>query len=470
MVFSSLIFLFVFLTITLFFYFAVPKKFRMLVLFAMSFVFYAWGEPHFFGAMIVSIVAAYVFGFYIDKYRETNKKKARIFLTVSLSINIAFLLFFKYTNFFIDNISALSLFGEIKQLDWMKLPVGISFYTFQIMSYSIDVYRGDASLQKKFVPFGTYVTLFPQLIAGPIVRYKDIDEQLRHRDENIDKVAEGARRVVCGLAKKILLADAMDEIVRYYSSDLSFDKTVVGAWILVIAYTFQIYFDFSGYSDMAIGLGKMFGFEFMENFNYPYVSTSITEFWRRWHISLSTWFKEYVYIPLGGNRRGKYRQIFNICVVWFLTGFWHGASWNYIIWGAYFGLLLIIEKLFLLKALDRIPGFFRHVYALLFIVIGWLIFYFTDLSAAFDCLKAMFGIGVTSFASSTNVYDLLRYLPTLAICVIASTPYPKRLFEKVQEKVSGFTYVVPVLMAIVLVIAVAYIVSSTFSPFLYHIF
>ncbi|MBQ6183587.1 MAG: MBOAT family protein [Clostridia bacterium] len=470
MVFSSLVFIFAFLAVLLVLYFIVPKKLRMPVLFAVSLVFYGWGEPVFIIVMAVSITAAYGFGFLIAKYRETDTKKARLFLGISLGINLAFLLFFKYTNFFISNLSLIPGLSSLAPISWLKLPIGISFYTFQIMSYSIDVYRGDAALQRRFIPFGTYVTLFPQLIAGPIVRYKDIDEQLVHREENVDKFASGARRFVCGLAKKILLADAMAEIVKNADVSLSVHATTLAAWMLVIAYTFQIYFDFSGYSDMAIGLGRMFGFEFLENFNYPYVSRSITEFWRRWHISLSTWFKEYVYIPLGGNRKGKLRQFRNIAVVWLLTGFWHGASWNFLIWGVYFGVLLIIEKVFLLKLLEKLPGAFSRIYALFFIAIGWLIFYHTDLSAGANCLGAMFGIGVERFASSTDLYDLLRYLPILAICGVASTPVPKRLFEKLHEKYAAFRWAVPALMLAVLCVAVAYIVSSTFSPFLYFIF
>ena len=470
MVFSSLVFIFAFLAVLLVLYFVVPKKLRMLVLFVVSLIFYGWGEPVFIIVMAVSIASAYGFGFLIAAYRETDTKKAKLFLAISLGVNLAFLLFFKYTNFFISNLSLIPGLSSLKPISWLKLPIGISFYTFQIMSYSIDVYRGDAALQRRFIPFGTYVTLFPQLIAGPIVRYKDIDEQLEHREENVDKFASGARRFVCGLAKKILLADAMAEIVKNADVSLSVHATTLAAWMLVIAYTFQIYFDFSGYSDMAIGLGRMFGFEFLENFNYPYVSRSITEFWRRWHISLSTWFKEYVYIPLGGNRKGKLIQFRNIAIVWLLTGFWHGASWNFLIWGVYFGVLLIIEKVFLLKALEKLPAAFSRIYALFFIAIGWLIFYHTDLSAGVNCLGAMFGIGVERFASSTDLYDLLRYLPVLAICGVASTPVPKRLFERMHEKYAAFRWAVPALMLAVLFVAAAYIVSSTFSPFLYFIF
>ena len=470
MVFSSLLFIFAFLSVTLLLYFALPKKFRMLVLFVMSLIFYGWGEPLYIIIMAVSIVSAYLFGFLIAKYRETNVKKAKLFLTLSLCVNLAFLAFFKYANFFINNISLIPIFSGLEPLEWLKLPVGISFYTFQIMSYSIDVFRGDANVQKKLIPFGTYVTLFPQLVAGPIVRYKDVDDQLRQRDENIEKFASGVKRFTAGLGKKILLADTVGAIATQMNDSMAFGFTTLGSWMLVIAYTFQIYFDFSGYSDMAIGLGRMFGFEFMENFDYPYISKSITEFWRRWHISLSTWFKEYVYIPLGGNRRGKLIQFRNIAVVWLLTGFWHGANWNYILWGVYFGVLLIIEKVFLLKKLEKAPAVVSRIYSLFFICIGWLIFYFTDFSVGFDCFKSLFGIGVTSFATKTDLYDLLRFLPLFVICGIASTPLPHKLFKKAEKNVVPFAYAVPVFTGIVLFASLVYLVASTFSPFLYFIF
>ncbi len=475
MVFSSLIFIFAFLLVTLALYFIVPKRARMLVLFVVSFLFYGWGEPKYIVLMVVSICSAYGFGFLIDKYRDADKKKARLWLTVSLAVNLAFLLYFKYAGFIVNNVSLIpgldSMLAPLREYTaTLKLPVGISFYTFQIMSYSIDVYRGDANVQKRFIPFGTYVTLFPQLIAGPIVRYKDIDDQLTSRTENADKFAEGVRRFVAGLAKKILLADAAAAVVSYCDASLRLESTVVTAWMLVIFYTFQIYFDFSGYSDMAIGLGRMFGFEFLENFNYPYLADSITDFWRRWHISLSTWFKEYIYIPLGGNRQGKLKQFRNIAVVWLLTGVWHGAQWNFIIWGCYFGLLLMLEKVVLLKALKKVPAFVRHVYALFFIAIGWLIFYHTDLAAGAVCLKALFGGGTVAFASATNIYDLLRLMPLAAICAVASTPVPKRLFYKLEQSVRAFQYASPFLMGGVMLLCVAYMVDSTFSPFLYYIF
>ncbi len=470
MVFSSLIFLFAYLAVTLVLYYAVPFKARNAVLFVVSLIFYGWGEPKYIVVMLFSILVAYIFGFFVGKYRESAPKKARAYLIVSILLNLSALLFFKYANFFIENLALIPGLSGLKPIEGLKLPVGISFYTFQIMSYTIDVYRGDARVQRRIVPFGAYVTLFPQLIAGPIVRYSDVDEQLTNRKETVDKFASGVQRFCAGLAKKVLLADTVYVLLGYYHDAFAFEQTVLGAWLIVILYTFQIYFDFSGYSDMAIGLGRMLGFEFLENFNYPYISKSITEFWRRWHISLSTWFREYVYIPLGGNRRGKLRQYRNIAVVWLLTGFWHGASWNFLLWGAYFCVLLIVEKLFLYKWLQKAPAVLAHLYTMFFVCISWLIFYFTDLGEGLTCLKAMFGVGVSSFATPTVVYDLLRYLPLLLICVLAATPLPKRLFDALKNRFVTMRYAQVLLIAGAFLVITAYLVDSTFSPFLYYRF
>ena len=470
MVFSSLIFLFAYLAVTLVLYYAVPFKARNAVLFVVSLIFYGWGEPKYIVVMLFSILVAYIFGFFVGKYRESAPKKARAYLIVSILLNLSALLFFKYANFFIENLALIPGLSGLKPIEGLKLPVGISFYTFQIMSYTIDVYRGDARVQRRIVPFGAYVTLFPQLIAGPIVRYSDVDEQLTNRKETVDKFASGVQRFCAGLAKKVLLADTVYVLLGYYHDAFAFEQTVLGAWLIVILYTFQIYFDFSGYSDMAIGLGRMLGFEFLENFNYPYISKSITEFWRRWHISLSTWFREYVYIPLGGNRRGKLRQYRNIAVVWLLTGFWHGASWNFLLWGAYFCVLLIIEKLFLYKWLQKAPAVLAHLYTMFFVCISWLIFYVTDLGEGLTCLKAMFGVGVSSFATPTVVYDLLRYLPLLLICVLAATPLPKRLFDALKNRFVTMRYAQVLLIAGAFLVITAYLVDSTFSPFLYYRF
>lgn len=470
MVFSSLIFLFAYLAVTLVLYYAVPFKARNAVLFVVSLIFYGWGEPKYIVVMLFSILVAYIFGFFVGKYRESAPKKARAYLIVSILLNLSALLFFKYANFFIENLALIPGLSGLKPIEGLKLPVGISFYTFQIMSYTIDVYRGDARVQRRIVPFGAYVTLFPQLIAGPIVRYSDVDEQLTNRKETVDKFASGVQRFCAGLAKKVLLADTVYVLLGHYHDAFAFEQTVLGAWLIVILYTFQIYFDFSGYSDMAIGLGRMLGFEFLENFNYPYISKSITEFWRRWHISLSTWFREYVYIPLGGNRRGKLRQYRNIAVVWLLTGFWHGASWNFLLWGAYFCVLLIVEKLFLYKWLQKAPAVLAHLYTMFFVCISWLIFYFTDLGEGLTCLKAMFGVGVSSFATPTVVYDLLRYLPLLLICVLAATPLPKRLFDALKNRFVTMRYAQVLLIAGAFLVITAYLVDSTFSPFLYYRF
>ena len=470
MVFSSLIFLFAYLPLTLAVYYIVPRKGRNLVLFVVSLLFYGWGEPVYILLMLASITVAYVGGFFIEKYRHSAPKKCKVAMIVSLALNLSFLLFFKYFNFAMETLSLLPfLSGVAKPIEGLTLPIGISFYTFQIISYTIDLYRRETEVQKNYIAFGTYVTLFPQLIAGPIVRYRDVDDQLISRRENVADVAAGVRRFCAGLAKKVLLGDAAAAAFAYFSETAGFENTVLGAWMTVICYTLHIYFDFSGYSDMAIGLGKMFGFHFVENFNYPYISKSITEFWRRWHITLSTWFREYVYIPLGGNRKGRARQYLNLAAVWLLTGLWHGASWNFVLWGVYFLVILVIEKAFLLKVLQKIPRVFSHLYAILLIGIGWIIFAFPNLSEGWVIFSGMFGAGTVGFATPVVLYEALRYLPLLLVCIVGATPLPKKLFDKVKDK-PVVTYATPVLCALVLVLCTAYLVDSTFSPFLYYIF
>lgn len=461
MVFSSLIFVFAYLVITLFVYYISPLKCRNIFLFIVSLAFYGWGEPTYIILMVISIVSAYAFGFGIEHFREKNKRNAKIMLIASLSVNLSFLLFFKYYNFFAENIG----FAVIEDL---TLPVGISFYTFQIMSYSIDLYRGTVPLAKKFVPFGTYVTLFPQLIAGPIVMYKDVCDQLESRKETISKFASGVNRFVIGLSKKIILGDSAAAIAEKLETAASFEPTAIGTWMMMLFYTFHIYFDFSGYSDMAIGLGRMIGFEFMENFNYPYIAKSITDFWRRWHITLSTWFREYIYIPLGGNRVGKLRGFFNLAVVWFLTGFWHGADWNYILWGVYFWVFLVIEKAFLRKLLEKVPVI-AHIYSLIIIGFGWMIFFHSDLSVIVESAKSLVGIGV-SFANSDSVYTLLRALPFIIVCAIGCTPLPKIASEKLFSRFKWLSTISPIIVMLLFFISVAYMVDNTFSPFLYYIF
>ena len=463
MVFSSLIFIFAYLVITLAVYYVSPLKWRNLVLFIVSLAFYGWGEPKYIALMLISITVAYVFGFGIEKYREKNKRLAKLFLVLSLICNLSFLLFFKYYNFFATNIG----FSVIENL---TLPVGISFYTFQIMSYSIDLYRAEVPLAKKFVPFGTYVTLFPQLIAGPIVRYKDVCDQLELRKETVSKFASGVTRFITGLGKKLILGDSAAAIAEMIERSNEFEPTVVGSWILMICYSFHIYFDFSGYSDMAIGLGRMFGFEFVENFNYPYVAKSITDFWRRWHITLSTWFREYIYIPLGGNRVGKLRGFINLATVWFLTGFWHGADWNYILWGVYFWVFLVIEKAFLGKLLSKAPIIAR-IYSLLIIGFGWIIFFYSDLSVIVATAKQLVGINTSLIGNDIGtIYTALRLLPFLIICGFACTPLPKKILSRCTERFPKMQLVSVIATALLFVICIAYMVDNSFSPFLYYIF
>ena len=499
MVFSSLLFLFAFLTVTLALYYVLPhNKWRNAVLFVVSLIFYGWGEPVYILVMLLSITEAYGFGFLIAKYRETNVRRARAWMTVSLLSNLAALLFFKYANFFLENLRLIPPLSEkIALIEGLTLPIGISFYTFQIMSYTIDLYRGQTEVQKNFVAFGTYVTLFPQLIAGPIVRYRDVDDQLTERRETVDLFASGVRRFLTGLGKKILIGDTASRIYEYAKASADFNATALGAWMVVIFYTLHIYYDFSGYSDMAIGLGRMFGFRFLENFDYPYISRSITEFWRRWHMSLGTWFKEYVYIPLGGNRAGRLKQYRNIAIVWFLTGFWHGANWNYILWGVYFGVILVIEKTFLLKRLEKLPKIVGHLYALLLIGFGWILFSYTDMAAGARCFLALFGVGVNALSSPVIGYEFLHAVPFLLIAVLGATPLPKRIWDRLAEhdwvscgailpdgrempvteaglalsrRGKVFAVLTTVGCVFLFVFCVAYMVDSTFSPFLYFIF
>ena len=470
MVFSSLEFLFLFLTSTLLIYFLVPLKLRNIVLLLFSLVFYGWGEPRYVFLMIFTIIVDYIFGLLVERgLRKDDRKFAKRSMIAAIVINLSILGFFKYYDFFVSNLRLIPGLSDLPLLG-IGLPIGISFYTFQALSYVIDVYRMDTGAQKSLAAFGAYVTLYPQLIAGPIVRYKDVDDQLTEREHSIPLFAEGTRTFIAGMAKKILLANMAGQLWETLKATPSDSRTALGAWLGMILYTFQIYFDFSGYSDMAIGLGKMIGFRFLENFNYPYVATSITDFWRRWHISLSTWFREYVYIPLGGNRRGKGRQIFNLLVVWFLTGFWHGASWNYILWGLYYFVLLMIEKLFLLNALKKAPAFVSRLYTMFFVIIGWLLFVFEDLSAGMVWLGNMFGVGVSGAASGADIWRLLTNLPFLIILALASTPLPKKLYQKFTSRSGAAMTVASVGGIIVLLVCMAYLVDSSFNPFLYFRF
>lgn len=473
MVFSSTVFLFVFLPLTLAIYYLVPFRARNIVLFALSLLFYGWGEPVYITVMLFSVTVAYLTGFPIGKYRETKPRTAKAWLLLSVCLNLGVLLFFKYTNFFIENLRLIpALTDRLSPIEGLKLPIGISFYTFQIMSYSIDLYRGETATQRSYIAFGTYVSLFPQLIAGPIVRYRDIDAQLTARTHSVDKFAAGVCRFVTGFCKKILLGDVLAAVYAYLGTSYGFEPTVLSAWLMVITYTLHIYFDFSGYSDMAIGLGRMFGFEFVENFNYPYLAASVTDFWRRWHISLSSWFREYVYIPLGGNRKGPARQYLNLAVVWLLTGFWHGASWNFILWGAFYLVFLLLEKAFLLKvfAKNTATRVLGHVWALILIGIGWMIFDHTDLTVARDILSGLVGIGTVGLTTPTLTWVMLHSLPLILLGAVAATPAPMRLWKKLTGRHPTLTVCEPVILLAVLTLAVACMVSGTYSPFLYFNF
>ena len=461
-----MMFLLFYLPAVLAVYYLAPNKLKNLVLFVFSLLFYAWGEPVYVGLMIFSTVLDYTCGLTAERFRGT--RKAKIALLVSVVVNLSLLGVFKYADFLIATVN--SVFGCALPLLGLPLPIGISFYTFQTMSYTIDVYRGDTKAQRNIISFGAYVSLFPQLIAGPIVRYQTIAEQMDRRTHSSDQFSLGVRRFVCGLAKKVLLANNIGLLWNTISQTDAANLTVLSAWLGLIAFSFQIYFDFSGYSDMAIGLGNMFGFSFCENFNYPYISASVTEFWRRWHISMGTWFRDYVYIPLGGNRCGLAVQLRNIAVVWLLTGFWHGASWNYVLWGVYFGALLIAEKFFLLEKLKKAP-LVGHVYTVFCILISWVLFSFEDMAKGAAYFKAMFGFGA-GLCNSTALYELASYLPLLGICAVAATPLAARLYRKLNEKCASAVMTLADASGIAcgMLLSTAYLISGSYNPFLYFRF
>lgn len=465
MVFSSLIFLFLYLPVTLLIYYLIPRRFKNVFLFLISLVFYGWGEPMFVFLMLSSIFINYIHAYLIYTHRD-NKSFSKKLVVSSVIINLALLAFFKYAGFIGETLNIVLPFLNIPVIS-IPLPIGISFYTFQTMSCVIDVYRGDAPAKKNFITFGTYVVLFPQLIAGPIVRYMDVADQLDNRRENMDQFVDGVKLFMVGMGKKILIANQMG--LLWDSLRATGEQNgIIGSWIGIIAYSFQIYFDFSGYSDMAIGLGRMLGFEFLKNFDYPYISKTITEFWRRWHISLSTWFKEYVYIPLGGNRKGVPRQILNLIIVWACTGLWHGASLNFLLWGLYFGVLLIIEKFVLMRFLNKLPAFIQHIYALFLICIGWVIFYFEDLGQLWSYLCSLFNPEYGLIASDA-FHIVMSYLPLLVVAVLASTPLAFKLYQKIRD----WRYIwIPETGLCLggLLICTASLVSQSYNPFIYFRF
>ena len=467
MVFSSSPFLYAFLSLTLIFYFLIPNRvWRNGVLLAASLIFYAWGEPRLVVLMLLAVLVAYVGGLLIDRFRKAGKpglqKLAFWITTILLTGN---LFFFKYLNFTVDNLNRLGLDMVIPAI---ALPIGISFYTFQILSYVIDLHWGRVKVQRNPFYLALYLSFFPQLIAGPIVRYQTVEEEIRHRTENLDEMVAGAKRFIVGLAKKVLLANNIAAVAELIYAG---DKAIYGTamyWLAAVAYTLQIYFDFSGYSDMAIGLGRIFGFHFLENFNYPYIARSITDFWRRWHISLSTWFRDYIYIPLGGNRVSRGRWVVNLLIVWALTGFWHGAQWNFIFWGLYYGLLLLAEKLFLQKFLDRLPALCQWLYTMVIVIVGWVFFNLTDFSQMLGALQWMFTPHATAwlqvFTADTDILFALLWLP-LGLVFMLPVGKKVRLGDSLPAEVLSMAF-----HGVLLLVCILFILSSSYNPFIYFRF
>ena len=463
MLFTSISFLYYFLPTIIILYFITPKKYRNYILLIFSIIFYMYGEPKYVILMLVEILVAYFGALLIDKY-----KSKEIFL-ITIIIHIGLLCVFKYTDLFIGTIN--SIFKTNISFLNIALPIGISFYTFQILSYVIDVYRGKVKVQKNILKLATYVSLFPQLIAGPIVRYETICDELDNRDETIEKFSLGIRRFIIGLAKKVLIANMLGELCTKFS--LVDERSVLFYWIFAISYMLQVYFDFSAYSDMAIGLGKMFGFTFLENFNYPFISKSITEFWRRWHISLSSWFKDYVYIPLGGSRKGTLKLVRNILIVWFLTGIWHGAAYNFILWGLFIGVFLVIEKLWLSKYISKLPKFLRNIYVLFIIMISFIMFNAGSINEAFFNIKGLFGLNKEVFINNYTIYYLKSYLIVLIIAIFGATPLFKNIIEKLKKSkcLNKIVNVLePIFLVILLLLVTAYLIDSSYNPFLYFRF
>ena len=463
MLFTSISFLYYFLPTIIILYFITPTKYRNYILLIFSIIFYMYGEPKYVILMLVEILVAYFGALLIDKY-----KSKEIFL-ITIIIHIGLLCVFKYTDLFIGTIN--SIFKTNISFLNIALPIGISFYTFQILSYVIDVYRGKVKVQKNILKLATYVSLFPQLIAGPIVRYETICDELDNRDETIEKFSLGTRRFIIGLAKKVLIANMLGELCTKFS--LVDERSVLFYWIFAISYMLQVYFDFSAYSDMAIGLGKMFGFTFLENFNYPFISKSITEFWRRWHISLSSWFKDYVYIPLGGSRKGTLKLVRNILIVWFLTGIWHGAAYNFILWGLFIGVFLVIEKLWLSKYISKLPKVLRNIYVLFIIMISFIMFNAGSINEAFFNIKGLFGLNKEVFINNYTIYYLKSYLIVLIIAIFGATPLFKNIIEKLKKSKclnKIINVLEPIFLIILLLLVTAYLIDSSYNPFLYFRF
>ena len=462
MVFTSISFIYYFLPLLLICYFAVPKKFRNIILLMFSVLFYFYGEPKYILLMLIEVLISYVVGLLIDKYKSKN------ILIIGIFIHVLLFGIFKYFNFVIINVN--NLFHSNLNLLNVVLPIGISFYTFQIISYEIDVYNKKVNVQNNILKYFLYVFLFPQLIAGPIVRYQDVNNEIDNRNVTFEMFANGLRRFIIGLSKKVIIANNLGELCNIYLN--LGDKSVLFTWIFAISYMLQIYFDFSGYSDIAIGLGKMLGFNFPENFNYPYMAKSITDFWRRWHMTLSSWFRDYVYIPLGGNKKGVLKQIRNILIVWSLTGLWHGASWNFIVWGLYFGILLILEKFILKKYFSNVPKFIKCIYTLFLVMISFVIFQGDRLSSAFNIIKGLFGLNGELFINNVTLYYLKGYVLFIVLGVISSTNYVKNLVIKISNDKGKkiINILEPIYLLILLIIVTMYLIDSSYNPFLYFRF
>ncbi|MCV2268427.1 MBOAT family protein [Clostridioides difficile] len=471
MIFSSLTFLFAFLPVVFILYFLVNDKLKNFVLLLTSLFFYAWGEPKYIFLMLGSIVVNYIFGL---KVSSDNKKEQKLWLTLSVIFNISLLVIFKYSNFFVDNFNA--LFNSHISIPTIALPLGISFFTFQTMSYVIDVYRKDGRVQRNIFDLALYVSLFPQLVVGPIVRYQTVDEQISKRIYSNEKFAVGVNRFICGLAKKVILANQLGMVADGVFSANIANLSIAESWLGIICYTLQIYFDFSGYSDMAIGLGKIFGFDFLENFNYPYISQSVSEFWRRWHISLSSWFRDYVYIPLGGNRVSPIKQYTNLFVVWSLTGIWHGANWTFLTWGIYYGILISIEKVFLGKLLKKVPQIFRHIYLILIVMIGWVFFRADNIVQASEFVQVLFGVGSNPICNNSFIMYINDYGYIIILSIIFAIPIIPKLKSILKSKTkklveSNFVYMLHSTFLVALMfIVVVILINSTYNPFLYFRF
>ena len=466
MLFSSITFLYYFLPLVLILYFAAPKPLKNVVLLLVSLFFYAWGEPKCVFLMLGTIIFNYVFGILIEKAKTQQAKK--IYLTISVIGTLSGLLYFKYAGFFVENFTAIT--GISAPALNIALPIGISFYTFQILSYSVDVYRGEVPAQKNIITLATYISLFPQLIAGPIVRYKDVAAQLVKRSHSFESASIGIRRFIVGLGKKVLIANTLGELCQaFYATQ---DTSVMFYWLFAVCFTLQIYFDFSGYSDMAIGLGKIFGFDFLENFRYPFISKSLSEFWRRWHISLGSWFRDYVYFPMGGSRVKKPKLIFNLFVVWFLTGFWHGAEWNFVLWGLFFFVFLTLEKLFLTKPLEK-SKILARIYTLFFIIISFMIFSGNNAQEAFARVGGLFGTGGIPLTSAEALYQIRNYGVLVIIAIVGATPLPSKIYQYLKSKkaTSFFVDIAEIIILLLILISVtAFLADGSFNPFLYFRF